>query len=103
MIAALLIIAAIFWVGAAFGLGYWCKIIWQRKARSPWAGFALGTLLSLLETPIAGLAVVGVSYALADRSKGPSPRSAVAVVGLVAVAAIVVFSVVFQAVVHAHG
>jgi hypothetical protein len=102
-IAALLLIGAFLWIGAAIGCGYWCKTIGQRKGRSPWAGFALGALLGFLETPLAGLAVVGVSYTLTGRSKGPSRRSTATVIALVAVAAFVAFSVVFQGVVHAHG
>ena len=93
----------VMWVSAALGIGYWCFSIWRAKGRSPWRGFVLGFLLSFVETPIAGLVVVGVSYALGDRTRGPTPRSNVVVGILIAVAALAAFAILFQAVATLHG
>jgi hypothetical protein len=57
----------------ALAIGYWCYFTWQLKGRSPWTGFILGFLFTLLLTLLAGLIFVAVSYGLEGRrSRGAS-------------------------------
>ncbi len=78
-------------VAASAAIGVWCYRLWRRKGRPRWIGAALGLLVSLLLTPVAGLACVSVGYGLRDRAAGPGARSHMLAgvlvgVGIVAVA-----------------
>jgi hypothetical protein len=85
-------------LAVSMAVGYWCYRIWRRKGRRRWLGFFLGFLVSVVLTPVTGLACVSVSYGLADRNTGPGARSHVLIGSLVAAGIIVGFSVAFQAV-----